>query len=246
MISSNRTFPRSHHFQISQSWKPQLHLFRINMYIMLSARMGLKQAWSLDLLRDAIHLKKILDLPNQINTGVVLLYVTNKQTEQESPDEEYGKRGMGNWQDSIKKSPLPTRTPTPCAWQWDLLALSEMFTPWSVQYLYLHRRLIKLGRLYFHLGACCFVLCQCNYLHHFSHASLQSIFASCNCDSRYLTRSCPQSCCAKHVLTFFRSFQAGHNESEGVTRKIISHNDGHLDMALLPISASLSKSKARS
>lgn len=88
-------------------------------------------------------------------------------------------------------------------------------------YMHLHRRLIKLGSLCFYLGACCFVLCQCNYLHHCSHASSQRIFASCNCDSWYPTRSCPQSCCAKHTLTFFRSFQAGHNKREGVKRKLL-------------------------
>lgn len=92
-----------------------------------------------------------------------------------------------------------------------------------MQYLHPHRRLIKLGSLYLHLGACCFVLCQCNYLHHCSHASSQRIFASGNCDSWCPTRSCPQSCCAKHTLTFFRSFQAGHNKRQGVTRTIISH-----------------------
>lgn len=42
------------------------------MHIMLSARMGLKQALSLDILRDALYFKKALDLPKQVNTVMVL------------------------------------------------------------------------------------------------------------------------------------------------------------------------------
>lgn len=44
MISSNRTFPKGHHFQTSLGWKAQLQLVGINMYNMSSAGMDLKQA----------------------------------------------------------------------------------------------------------------------------------------------------------------------------------------------------------
>lgn len=45
MISSNKMFPRSHHFQTSQDWKAQLQLFRIYTYITSSANMDLEEAW---------------------------------------------------------------------------------------------------------------------------------------------------------------------------------------------------------
>lgn len=44
----------------------------MNKYIMSSTEMDLKQAWSLDLLSDAMHLKKVLDLPSQMHTRVGL------------------------------------------------------------------------------------------------------------------------------------------------------------------------------
>lgn len=45
-------------------------------------------------------------------------------------------------------------------------------------------------------------------------------------------------------LIFLRSFRAGYNKRERVTKKIISNKDGHLDISFLPFfSANLNKSK---
>lgn len=114
MISSNRLFPRSHHFQTSQDWKPQLQLFRMYTYITSSARMDLKQARFLDLLRLAICLKRALDSPKDLPGWFCSnsMHVVNRQTEQESPDEEYGKRDVGIGLGSVQNLPLPPPTHT--------------------------------------------------------------------------------------------------------------------------------------
>ena len=82
----------------------------MNKYIMSSTEMDLKQAGSLDLLKAMLCIwRRSWIRPVKCTPGWVCSYslrVANRQTEQESPDEENGKMNMGTEQESIK-NPLP-------------------------------------------------------------------------------------------------------------------------------------------
>lgn len=74
------------------------------------------------------------------------LHVVNRQTEQESLEEEYGKWSMGFEKKSTKKSPLPYPEQHHVSGKSELLALGGMFTPVPLQ------EICNLGCMSLHLG----------------------------------------------------------------------------------------------